>query len=177
MSVTSSDEPHLWLNLRVSLLLVPGWYPYHEKLFSIRMNILSVHSFTSQVLKSGSKRTHTPHIHTHTAIQPLWSICAWTHCVCYCCSVPKVCLTLCDPMDCSTPAFSVLHCLLEFAQTHFHWVSDAIQPSHPVALFSSCPQSFSASRPFPVNKLFTSGGQVTGASASVLPKEVSVDFL
>ena len=51
------------MNLKVSLLLVPGWYPYHEKLVSVNMNILSVHSFTSQVLKSGSKHTHT---HTHT---------------------------------------------------------------------------------------------------------------
>ena len=37
-------------------------------------------------------------------------------------------------MDCSTPGFSVLHHLLEFAQTHVHWVSDAIQPSHPPLL-------------------------------------------
>ena len=37
---------------------------------------------------------------------------------------------LCDPMDCSMPGFPVLHCLWEFAQTHVHWVGDAIQPSH-----------------------------------------------
>ena len=43
------------------------------------------------------------------------------------------CPTLCDPMDCSTPGFPVLQYLLEFAQTHIHWVSDAIQPSHPLA--------------------------------------------
>ena len=36
----------------------------------------------------------------------------------------------CDPMDCSTPSFPVLHHLPDFAQTHVHWVSDAIQPSH-----------------------------------------------
>ena len=47
-----------------------------------------------------------------------------------CCSVAKLCLTLCNPMDCSTPGFTVLHYLLEFAQFHVHWVSDAIQPSH-----------------------------------------------
>ena len=35
-------------------------------------------------------------------------------------------------MDCSTPGFSVLHHFLEFAQTHAHWVGDAIQPSHPL---------------------------------------------
>ena len=46
------------------------------------------------------------------------------------CSVAKSCLTLCDPMDCSTPGFPVLHYLPEFAQTHGHGVGDAIQPSH-----------------------------------------------
>ena len=45
--------------------------------------------------------------------------------------VAKWCLTLCDPMDCSTPGFPVLHYFPEFAQTHIHWISDAIQPSHP----------------------------------------------
>ena len=49
-----------------------------------------------------------------------------------CCSVTKSFLTLCDPMDCSTPGFPVLRYLLEFAQTHVFWVSDAIQPSHPL---------------------------------------------
>ena len=44
------------------------------------------------------------------------------------------CLTLCDSMDRSTPGFSVLHYLPEFAQTHVHWVKDAIQPSHPLLL-------------------------------------------
>ena len=39
---------------------------------------------------------------------------------------------LCSPLDCSTSGFPVLHCLPEFAQTHVHWVSDAIQPSHPL---------------------------------------------
>ena len=39
---------------------------------------------------------------------------------------------LCNPMACSTPGFPVLHHLREFAQTHVHWVSDAIRPSHPL---------------------------------------------
>ena len=39
-------------------------------------------------------------------------------------------MSLCNPMDCSMPGFPVLHCLPEFAQTHVHWVGDAIQPSH-----------------------------------------------
>ena len=48
---------------------------------------------------------------------------------CYC-SVSQLCPTLFDPMDCSTPAFPVLHHLPEFSQTLIHWVADAIQPSH-----------------------------------------------
>ena len=48
-------------------------------------------------------------------------------------SVSQSCLTLCDPMDCSMPGLPVHHQLLEFTQTHVHWVSDAIQPSHPLS--------------------------------------------
>ena len=40
--------------------------------------------------------------------------------------------TLCDTMDCSTPGFPVHHQLLELAETHVHWIGDAIQPSHPL---------------------------------------------
>ena len=50
---------------------------------------------------------------------------------CCCCSVPKSYPTLCSPVNCSMLGFPVLHHLLEFAQTHVHWVGDAIQPSHP----------------------------------------------
>ena len=46
-------------------------------------------------------------------------------------SVSQSCLTLCDPMNCSTPGLPVYHHLLEFTQTHVHRVRDAIQPSHP----------------------------------------------
>ena len=48
-----------------------------------------------------------------------------------------MCLTLCSPMDCSMQGFPVLHCLLEFAHTHVHWVCDVIQPSHPLLLLHS----------------------------------------
>ena len=54
---------------------------------------------------------------------------------CCCCSVTKSCPTLCNPVDCSIPGFPGLHYLLEFAQTHDHWVSDAIQPSNHLILF------------------------------------------
>ena len=54
------------------------------------------------------------------------------------CSVTKSCLTLCN-----TPGFPVLHHLLEFAQTHVHRVSDAIQASHPLSSSSPFALSFS----------------------------------
>ena len=40
---------------------------------------------------------------------------------------------LCNPMNCSTPGFSIYHWLLELAQTHVHWISNTIQPSHPLS--------------------------------------------
>ena len=46
--------------------------------------------------------------------------------------VVQSCLTLRDPMNCNTTGFPVLHYLLEFTQTHVHWVGDAIQPCHPL---------------------------------------------
>ena len=59
-------------------------------------------------------------------------------------SVTKSCLTLCDPMDCSMPGCPVHHQLLELAQIHFHRISDAIQPSHP--LYSPSPPAFNLSQ-------------------------------
>ena len=63
---------------------------------------------------------------------------------CCCCSVAQLCPTLCDLMDCSTPGFPVLHHLLEFVQTHVHWVDDTIQPSHPLLPLS--PPAFNLSQ-------------------------------
>ena len=51
-------------------------------------------------------------------------------------SVAQSCPTLCDPMNCSTPGLPVRHQLPQFTQTHVHWVSDAIQPSHPLSSIS-----------------------------------------
>ena len=89
-------------------------------------------------------------------------------------SVAQLCLTLCDPMDCSTPGFPVHHQIPELAQTHVHRVSDAIQPSHPLSSsFSSCLQSFPTSGSFQMSWFFASGGQSIGvSSASVLPVNI-----
>ena len=51
-------------------------------------------------------------------------------------SVAQLCLTLCDPMDCSVPGFPVHHHLPKLAQTHLHRVSDAIQPSNLLSALS-----------------------------------------
>ena len=59
-------------------------------------------------------------------------------------SVAQSCLTLCDPMDCSMPGFPVHNQLPEFTQTHVHWISDVIQPSHPLS--SPSPPAFNLSQ-------------------------------
>ena len=48
-------------------------------------------------------------------------------------SITRSCPTLCEPLDCSMTGLPVHYQLLEFIQTHVHWVSDAIQPSHPLS--------------------------------------------
>ena len=48
----------------------------------------------------------------------------------FCCSIAQSCPIPCDPMDYSTLGFPVLHYLLEFAQTHVHWVGDTIFRKH-----------------------------------------------
>ena len=59
-------------------------------------------------------------------------------------SVAQSCLTLCNPIDCSMPGFPIHHQLPEIAQTHVHWVGDAIQPSHP--LLTPSPPAFNLSQ-------------------------------
>ena len=63
-------------------------------------------------------------------------------------SVAQLCLTLCYPMDCSTPGFSDHHQHPELTQTHVHWVDDAIQPSHPLSFPSPLPSIFPSIKVF-----------------------------
>ena len=109
----------------------------------------------------------------------LWHICfctiiwltLWLRCCC--CSITKLCPTLCDPMNCSTPGFAVLHYLPEFVQTHVQWVDDAIQTIlSSITPISFCLQSLPAPGSFPISWLFASGDQSIGASASVLPMNI-----
>ena len=89
-------------------------------------------------------------------------------------SVAQSCLTLCNPMNHSTPGLPVHHQLPEFTQTHVHGISDAIQPSHSVIPFSSHLQFSPGSGSFQMSQFFASGGQSIGvlASASVFPMNI-----
>ena len=68
--------------------------------------------------------------------------------LCFCCSIAKSCLTLVYLRDCSTPGFPVLHFLPQFAQTHVHWVGDAMQPYHPLLYPSPSASIFLSIRVF-----------------------------
>ena len=63
-------------------------------------------------------------------------------------SVAQLCLTLCDPMDCSTPGFPDRHQFLELVQTHVHRGGNAIQPSHPLTQLLLLPSVFPSIRIF-----------------------------
>ena len=104
-------------------------------------------------------------IHAVTNVRiPFFS---WLSNFCCYCSVAESCLTLCNPMDCSTPGFPVFHYFPEFAQTHVHSVDDTIQPFHP--RLPPSPPALNLSQHhslFPGSWLFVSGGESPGASAS-----------
>ena len=73
-------------------------------------------------------------------------------------SVTQSCLTLCDPMNCSTPGLPVHHQLPGSTQTHVHWVGDAIQPFHPLS--SSSPPVLNLSQHQGLSKWVSSSNQV-----------------
>ena len=91
-------------------------------------------------------------------------------------SVAQLCLTLWDPMDCSTPGFLVHHQLWELTQTHAHQVGDAIQSSHPLS--SPSPPTFNLSQHQGLFQWVSSSQQVAkvligaSTSASVLPMNI-----
>ena len=92
-------------------------------------------------------------------------------------SAAQLCLTLCDPKDCSTPGLPVHHQLPEFTQAHVHELHQGAWWCHPtvsssVAPFSSRLQSCPPLGSFPMSQLFASGGQRIGASISVLPMTI-----
>ena len=91
---------------------------------------------------------------------------------CCCCSLAKSCPTLCDPVDCSRPGFPVHHHLPEFAQIHVHWISDALEPSHPLPPSHFAFNLSQHQRLLQWVSSLPSGGQSIGTSASVLPVNI-----
>ena len=89
-------------------------------------------------------------------------------------SVSQSCPTLCDLKDCNIPGFPVHHQLPELAQTHVHWVGDAIQPSHPLS--SPPPPAFNLSQHQGLFQWVSSWHEVAKVlelrSASVLPMKI-----
>ena len=100
---------------------------------------------------------------------------SWTQSVQFS-SVTQTCPTLWNPMDSSTLVLAVHHQLLEFTQTHVHWVSDASQPSHP--LTSPSPPAFNPSQYQGLFKWVSPSHQLAkvSASASVLPVNIKEWF-
>ena len=105
---------------------------------------------------------------------PEASVTSWPHIVRLCCSVNKSRLTLCDPMNCSTPGFPVF----TITQNLLKLIPiDLVMPFNHLILcapFSSCSHSFQPSGSFSMSWLFASGGQSIGGSgsASVLPMNI-----
>ena len=85
-------------------------------------------------------------------------------------SVTQSCPTLYNPMDWSTPGLPVYHRLLEFTQTHVHWVGDTIQPSHPMS--SPSPPAFNLSQHLEIESVLPIRWPKASTSASVLPVNI-----
>ena len=120
------------------------WYTAQPPIFSIIKRTKVLTSSMCMNLKNfiPSKRSQTQDIISSTYT-----------CCCCCCWLTQSCLTLCNPVDCSRPGFPVLHYLLKLAQIHVHWVGGALTMSSSAAPFF-CLQSFPASGPLPMSRLF-----------------------
>ena len=99
------------------------------------------------------------------------------YCCYLCCSVVKSCTTLCDPhglQHARLPCPSLCPGVCSDLYPLSWWCHPAISSS--VTPFSSCPQSFLASRSFPTSQLFVSCGQSIGASARAFPMNIQGSF-
>ena len=101
------------------LFTLPSFFP-----FNVTMILWKTISNANDRLSPSSSSSSTD-------LNSLWGQ-RWRHHI-QISSVIQSCPTLWDPMNCSTPGLSVHHQLPEFTQTHVHWVSDAIQSSHPLS--------------------------------------------
>ena len=122
------------------------------------------------ILPEAHFTSHSRMSGTRWVITPSWSSGSWRpfFCIVLLCilatiiiqfsSVTQLCPTLWDPMNCKMPGLAAHHQLLEFTQTHVHWVGDAIQPSHPLSFLS--PPAFNLSQHRGLFKWVSSSHQV-----------------
>ena len=102
----------------------------------LRSNLILLNIFQETDTCYLMRKTDWCKINTNKTSRNIWSTGVDPQFIIFC-LVTQSCPTLFDPMDCSTPGSPVLHHLLELAQTHVHWVGDAIQPSNPLSFPSS----------------------------------------
>ena len=133
-SVSKGNRPqeNCWLENLPTAENLPSWKPAerliirnsspHRKcILPASPTKICLYWFLSQALKKNSDKARPLCLSTSPLTSVQFS------------SAAQPCPTLCDPMNRSTPGLPVHHQLLEFTQTHVHWVSDAIQPSHPLS--------------------------------------------
>ena len=160
LHISSEDELVVWIHDKNDCLHDPisgisdrewkmrGWIAQNRQ----RHLLLSVLGPNTQVWWQVGFTEHFPHLANlpkscsfyqtqceHSYMKDAFSDVSHSHVWDRCCSVIKSCPTLLDPMACSTPGFPIPHYLLEFAQVHVHWISDAIQSSHPLLPSSPLP--------------------------------------
>ena len=144
-----------WPHPHVKVLKAP-----HVLSMSTSHSWQPVSSWVKHVLPPSipGSETHHPPSHPRQILPPAPKPPLAIQQVCPVSSVTQSCPTLYDPVDCSTPGLPVHHQLLEFTQTHVHWVSDAIQPSHPLS--SPSPPAFNLSQHQGLFKWVNSSHQV-----------------
>ena len=120
------------------------WQSYKKSLFFIKRGKIPVvfsHAFSHKLFTSSS------HSNLYQCFKNPWLLFSYfDH------------IWLCQSVDSSMPGPPVLHCLLEFAQIHVHWVGDAIQPSHPLS--SPFPPAFNLSQHQGLSQWVSSSNQV-----------------
>ena len=134
-SVGGGIKSHIWQTLSKHYL---QWRKIESNLPKVR-NKTRAPILTTTIPHSSGSFGHSNQSRKRNKRNPDWerrsktlTVCRWHDPLHQFSSVTQSCPTLCNSMNCSKPGLPVHHQLLEFTQTHVHWVDDAIQPSHPL---------------------------------------------